>query len=108
MERLLGGCFLRYYSGFRVQEKSSCPNPLAAGLNRQCGRLPKNMAPALPGFLNPEPRILRLDQLLGFLLAKTPKTAFIRIGPSDAFIHSFHANLFLISIAHGYRDCQWF
>jgi len=41
-------------SGFGVQERISCPNPIAADPNRQCGRLPKTMAIALVNFLNPE------------------------------------------------------
>jgi len=33
--------------------RSSCPNPIAAGPNRACGRIAKTMAPALLHFLNP-------------------------------------------------------
>jgi hypothetical protein len=86
MDKLLGSCFLQTIPVMTHE----------AGSSRQDGAPTK-----IKGFEG-------LPQAMGFSLANTPKTAFIRTGPSDSLTQSFHDNLFHIPIAHGYRNCQRF
>jgi hypothetical protein len=86
MDRLLGGCFLQTIPVMTLGAGSSRQDAAPTKINGFKGR----------------------PQAMGFLLANTPKTAFIRIGPIDSWIPSFHDDFLHIPIAYGYRNCQRF